>query len=355
MPNRYGGVGISLPFNQLGTGQIGLQAGEVFTVPSGYFNIILGPALSVQVLNPITNTWLPIGGQQPYNGQFIQLDSDGNNYRIANQTGCAIGAVITNAGSGYTSVPTIAASAGSSTWVAIVGGAVSTTVTVPTGGSNYVYPPAVIIQAPPAGGIPATGYCSISAGAISSVTITNQGAGYLTAPAVTLLNDPRDTTGSGGTATTTLTGSQTVTGVLCTNHGTALTSTPTLTFTGGGGSSAAATVIMDQAIASVTFSNAGSGYTDGSKQITTTGTGLTSITPIYTNPATQQGLLRPVPAFIIPGGSTTFSATGLLIVNPGHFYSTTGVTAVITGAAGSNAAGTFTFGGYTDYFWMQQG
>ena len=354
MPNRYGGVGISLPFNQIGTGQIGLQAGEVFTVPPGYFNIILGPALSVQVYSPITQTWLPIGGQQPYNGQFSQLDSDGNNYRIANQTGCSIGAVITNAGSGYTSAPTISPSAGSSTWTAIVGGAVSTTVTVPTGGTNYVYPPAVVIQAPPSPGIPATGYATISAGAVTGVTITNQGAGYLSAPYITLLNDPRDTTGSGATATATLTGAQTVTGVLCTNHGTALTSTPTLTFSGGGGSSAAATVLMDQAIASVAYT-AGSGYTDGSKQVTTTGTGLTSITPIYTNPATQQGLLRPVPAFVIPGGSTTFSATGSLIINPGHFYSTTGVTAVITGAAGSGAAATFTFGGYTDYFWMQQG
>lgn len=354
MPNRYGGVGISLPFNQLGTSQFGLLPGEVFTVPSGYFNLSLGPALSVQVLNPTMNMWLPIGGQQLGSGQFIQLDSDGNNYRIANQTGCAIGAVITNAGSGYTSAPTIAPSAGSSVWVAIVGGAVSTTVTIPTGGTNYVYPPAVIIQAPPSGGIPATGYSTISAGAVTGVTITNQGAGYLSAPAITLLNDPRDTTGSGGTATTALTGAQTVTGVLCTNHGTALTSTPTLTFTGGGGSSAAATVLMDQAIASVAYT-AGSGYTDGSKQVTTTGTGLTSITPIYTNPATQQGLLRPTPALIIPGGSTTFSATGNLIVNPGHFYSTTGVTAVVTGASGSGAAATFTFGGYTDTFWIQQG
>jgi hypothetical protein len=186
--------------------------------------------------------------------------------------------------------------------------------------------------------------------------MTNQGAGYITAPYITLLNDPRDTTGSGATATATLTGSQTVTGLLCTNHGTALTSTPTLTFTGGGGgSAAAATVLMDQAVASVTVGTAGSGYTDGSKQITTTGTGLTSLTPIYTNPATQQGLLRPVPAFIIPGGSTTFSATGAVIINPGHFYSSTGVQVVIAGAAGSSAAATLTFGGYTDTFWMQQG
>jgi hypothetical protein len=354
MPNRFGGVGISLPLNQLGAPQFGLQPGEVFLIPSGFFNISIGPALSVQVLNPVTNTWLPIGAQQAGNGQFTQLDSDGNNYRIANQTGCVIGAVITNAGSGYTSAPTVVASAGSSTWSAIVGGAVSTTVTIPTGGSNYVYPPAVVIQSPPTGGIPATGYATITAGAVTGVTIQNQGAGYTTAPYITLLNDPRDTTGSGGTASATLTGSQTVTGLLCTNHGTALASSPTLTFSGGGGSAAAATVLMDQSVTSVAYT-AGSGFTDGSKQVTTTGTGLTSLTPIYTNPATQQGLLRPVPAFIIPGGSTTFSATGNVIVNPGHFYSATGVQTVLTGVGGTGAAVTLTFGGFYDTFWLQQG
>lgn len=351
MPNRFGGVGVSLPLGQLGTNQFSLLPGNVFYVPSGYFNMRLGKGLTPQVLDPVMGIWTPIGEN---GAQFIQIDSDGNNYRIANQTGCAIGAVITNAGSGYTSAPTVTPSAGASSWVAIVGGAVNTTVNVPTGGANYVYPPMVIIQAPPNGGIPATGYSAISGGAVTGVTIVNQGAGYQTAPAVTLLNDPRDTTGGGATAQTTLTGAQTITGLLCTNHGTALTSTPTLSFTGGGGSSAAATVLMDQAVASVTYT-AGSGYTDGSKQVTTTGTGLTSLTPIYLNPNTQQGLLRPAPAFIIPGGSTTFSATGQIIIDPGHFFSSTGVQAVVTGAAGSGAGATLTFGGVADVFSMQQG
>lgn len=352
MPNRYGGVGVSLPLGQLGTNEFSLLASQVFLIPSGFFNMNLGRALTPQVLDPVMNIWRPIGA----NGSpFVQIDSDGNNYRIANQTGCAIGAVITNAGTLYTSAPTVTPSAGGSSWVAIVGGAVSTSVNVIAGGANYVYPPQVIIQAPPGGCIPATGTATISGGAVTAITITNQGAGYPTAPFITLLNDPRDTTGGGASANCSLTGAQTVTGLLCTNHGTALATTPTLAFTGGGGSAAAATVLMDQAVASVTVGTAGSGYTDGSKQITTTGTGLLSLTPIYTNPATQQGLLRPAPAFIIPGGSTTFSATGAVIVDPGHFFSNTGVQVVIVGAAGSAAAATLTFGGVTDTFWMQQG
>ena len=78
----------------------------------------------------------------------------------------------------------------------------------------------------------------MTSGAISSVTVTNQGAGYLAAPIITIINDPRDLTGSGAALSTALTGAGTITGLLCLNHGTALTAVPTLTFTGGGGSAA---------------------------------------------------------------------------------------------------------------------
>ena len=61
------------------------------------------------------------------------VDSDGQNYRLANLTGCPVGALMTNVGSGYTSAPTVAASAGSSAWTAVVGGAINSTVTVTTG------------------------------------------------------------------------------------------------------------------------------------------------------------------------------------------------------------------------------
>lgn len=352
MPNRFGGVGISLPLNQLGTNALTLQAGEVFNVPPGYFNIASGSLISHQVYDPVTTTWRPIGFDSV--AAYDQIDSDGNNYRLANQTGCAIGAVLTNAGSGYTSAPTVTASAGGSSWLAILGPVVSTTVTVTNGGSNYQYPPLVSIQAPAAPGVQATGYATISGGQVTGITITNQGAGYTSPPAVSLINDPRDNIGSGAQAVVTLTGQGTVAAVLCTNHGTPLTTVPTLSFSGGGGSSAAATVLMDMTIASVTYT-AGSGYTDGSKQVTTTGTGLTSLTPAYTNPATQQGLLRPSPALIIPGGSTTFSATGQVVVDGGHFYSPTGVQAVVTGAAGTGAGATLNFGGAPDMVWMQQG
>lgn len=352
MPNRFGGVGISLPLNQLGTNVFTLQAGEVFNVPPGYFNIASGSLIAHQVYDPVTTTWRPIGFDSV--ATFDQIDSDGNNYRLANQTGCAIGAVLTNAGSGYLSAPTIVPSAGGSSWIAIMGPVVSTSVTVTNPGNNYQYPPLVIIQSPPSPGVQATAYATVSAGQVTGITVTNQGAGYVSPPAISLVNDPRDSTGNGAQAVLTLTGQGTVAAVLCTNHGSPQTAVPTLTFSGGGGSGAAATVLMDFTIASVTWT-AGSGYTDGSKQLTTTGTGLTSLTPAYTNPATQQGLLRPSPALIIPGGSTTFSATGQVNVDGGHFYSGTGVQAVVTGAVGTGAGATLNFGGAPDFVWVQQG
>ena len=82
--------------------------------------------------------------------------ADGTNWRLINRTGCPTAAVITNVGSGYTSAPTVTASAGGSLWKAIVGGAINTTVTVTTAGT-YNYVPTIVFSAPPAGGINATG------------------------------------------------------------------------------------------------------------------------------------------------------------------------------------------------------
>jgi CSLREA domain-containing protein len=77
-------------------------------------------------------------------------------------------------------------------------------------------------------------------GTVTDVNVTNGGTGYTTAPTVTFTNAPGDTTGSGATATATLTG-DTVTAVDVTNGGTGYTLPPLVSFTGGGGTGAAAT------------------------------------------------------------------------------------------------------------------
>src|ERR1700684_1982399 len=138
MAQRFGGVGVQLPLNQIGTNGFELQAGAVFYIPSGTWNIKHGPYTTVQVLDPVTGVWRPAGDDTQ---SFRQVDSDGFNYRLANQTGCPVAAMVTNAGSGYTSAPTVTAGAGSPKLQAIMGTGISTTVTVTAGGSNYTDPP----------------------------------------------------------------------------------------------------------------------------------------------------------------------------------------------------------------------
>ena len=72
----------------------------------------------------------------------------------------------------------------------------------------------------------------LTSGGVASVTITNGGTGYTTAPTVTFTGGA----GSGATAVAVLTGG-TVSAINITNPGTGYTSAPTFTFGGGGGGS----------------------------------------------------------------------------------------------------------------------
>lgn len=368
MPNRFGGVGVTLPLNQLGSNNFTLSAGEVFYIPSGYYNIKHGPYSTIQVFDPVLGTWRPAGFDST---NYVQVDSDGNNYRLANQTGCPVAAIVSNAGSAYTSAPTVVAAAGSSTWVAVMGQVISTAITVVAGGTNYVYPPMISIQAPnvqtgtPA--VAATATCTLSAGAVSTVTVVNQGAGYTTAPFISAINDPRDTTGSGAVLTSALTGAQTITAVICTNHGLPITSgtVPALTFTGGGGSSAAATIVMDWTVTSYAVTNGGAYTAAMPTALTVIGTGIPTIAPAYINPESQANFLRASPPSIVAAlSSTAITATGQTLVFGGHLGSAPTGTAtsnnsaiLVTSSGAITTAATLTLGvgGVSDSFWMQAG
>lgn len=354
MASRFGGVGVSLPLNQLGANGFALQAGAVMYVPPGTFNVRHGQAATVQTFDPILGVWRPCGAD---GGNWEQVDSDGNNYRIANQTGCPVAALLTNAGSGYTTPPTVTPSAGGSTWTAIMGQVVSS-VTVTNGGSNYQYPPIVIIQSPGFPGIQADGYCTISGGIVTSVTLFDQGGGYNAPPFITFFNDPRDTLGNGAQAVPVLGGSGTVNGVVCTNHGTPLTSLPTLAFSGGGGTGAVAVPIMDWAVTAYVVAGGGAGYATP-VEVTTLGTGIPTTATAYTNPSTQANFLRTQPALFVgavTGGAIV--AAGQTLLNSGHIggIASNISTIVIGGAAPSGAASfTLTVGGVNDFTWIQQG
>src|SRR5215471_2498197 len=132
MPLVFGAQGVSAGLRGRATNQIELKASEVYLVPPGAWMITTGLYTALQQLDPVTGIWRSIGDDTR---ACRYVNSDGANTRVANQTGCVVGALITNAGSGYTSAPTCVANAGSAVFSCIVGGAVATSVTVTNGGA----------------------------------------------------------------------------------------------------------------------------------------------------------------------------------------------------------------------------
>ena len=167
-------------------------------------------------------------------------------------------------GSGYTSAPSVnfnGNGSGAQATATVSGGRI-TSVTITNGGSNYTTAPTVSFSG--GGGSLASATAIITpvdidfdndgqpggtisgfivppqiTGAITSISLTGQGSGYTSIPAVKF-------TGGGGTGAAAMafvSGGQ-VTGIMMTNDGSGYTSTPTLSFTGGGGLGASATVTV---------------------------------------------------------------------------------------------------------------
>lgn len=356
MPLFFGGTGVTTDLQGQVTNAITLQAGAVYTLPNNWFEVRTGKYTAIQEYDPITAMWRSCGAGST-NATVERIKGDGNNYRLSNQSGCAVGALITTAGTGYTSAPTVVASSGGSIWRAIVGGAVATSVTVSNAGTGYTYPPLVLIAAPPPGGIQATGYCTLSAGVVSSVTITDQGAGYSSAPTITFQNDPREgqngvATGVNAAAVATLTGSGTITGIVCLDHGTPLTTLPTFTISGGGGASGAATVVMCWSITAYTVSATTAGSGVATPLILSALGGFPGTSPAYTNVSTQSQLVKGRNAFIQGAISgTAVTATGQVIFDGGIYP---GVPTMYIASSWPQGAGavapvlTATMGGQTD-------
>lgn len=355
----YGGQGLNLSLRGQASNRYSLSPGATWTIaPAGWYAIKCDNYAVIQQRDPITGIWWRAGGGLPGSGDFDYIQSDGQNYRIANQTGCAVGACITNAGTGYTSAPTVTATAGSSIWQPIVGGAVNTSVTISNAGTNYTYPPSVQFSAPPQGGVQATGYSTLSGGTVASVVIVNQGAGYTTPPTITFVNDPREvnnpnlTTGYNAAALAALTGAGTITSMLCTDHGTPLTAVPTFNISGGGGSSFAATAIMCWTITGFT-PTAGTGFTgnsllSGLDAFPTNGTG--------TNPSTQNGLVATRQAIILmPESAGAPTATGAVFYDGGIYTSVPTALVTTNGVLISQTVTiAFTMGGKNATFYIQQ-
>lgn len=315
----FGGQGVT-PNLKLPSNVISLVAGQVWLFPAGWYECKSGAFTVLQMFDPITGIWRTIGAGST-TAPLERIYSDGNNYRLANQSGCAVGAVVTTAGSGYTTAPTVTPSAGGSKWQAIVGGAISTTITVSNGGVNFTYPPTVLISAPPALGVQATAHAVLTAGAVSSIVVDNQGAGYVSPPVVTFVNDPREgfngtTVGTNAAAITTLTGAGTITAILCLDHGTPLTAVPTFTF---GSGSVAATAVMCWTITAyaVSATTAGSGYVS---PVIISAYTIPISGSVLTNPFIQNALVKGRRAFIVGALSAgALTATGQTVLDGGVY------------------------------------
>ena len=350
-------AGIPLGF----TNAITMQPASLWNIPAGTLFIVPGPYTCIQFLDPVSSQWRTLNAENSLQPQTV--DSDGGNYRLANLTGTPIGALITNTGAGYTNGIgtaatglTITPSAGASVWVPVVGGGLNSTVIVTNAGSGYTFPPILIIDAPPAGGIQATAVVTaLSAGTIiaANVTVTNSGAGYLTAPNVTVVNDPRDTTGKNAVVTfnATLTGSGALLAMYPSNPGNVVTAVPTFTFAPA--STTAATAIMNFTITGLTVTGGGTAVPAGSALMAIFGALPTAARAANTaGPISDINLVQPRPAWIQPsitGG--VVQATANLIVDAGYGFQTVPTLGLVSSTGVAPTAGiniTPTVGGTTD-------
>ena len=312
-----------------------LQPGLARIIPQGTWQIDTGPYTCIQEFDPVQGQWQSPGGDtggQSGGPQYIV--SDGVNYRVINLSGCIVGANVTTAGSSYVAAtpPTVSfTNSANAAATAIIGGAVSTTVTVTNAGTNYSYAPLVFLDSPPIGaGYQATATATLSGTGVGSVTINNQGAGYINVPNIYFVNDPRDTTGFGASAVATLTGAGTVTQLIITNHGTpATTSQPTIAFSSG---SAAAFPIMVRSIGGISLTNAGSGYT-GNVLIQGYGNGLTGSANVLTNPRWTTNLVRTRVGSLQAGvnAATSLTSAGVSLFD-GGIYAGSSPTAFVLGS-----------------------
>src|SRR5262249_19310836 len=150
-------------------------------VPAGWWLYRSGTNTQIEWLDPVSGVWTPVltSAVREY-----LLNSDGATQRIFNPVTTPVSGTVTAAGSGYAQANTIVTpNAGNSQGRAVVGGALASIVVGNNpagvaGGSNFSVPPIVDIPAPPAGGVQATANATITAGAVTAVTIVIAGAGY---------------------------------------------------------------------------------------------------------------------------------------------------------------------------------
>lgn len=334
------GLGLPLPQNlypselfnappDSSSNRLALAPGDTLPIPAGDWFINTGMYCVLQFLDPVTGVWA-MGPNAGWMGGQQFVISDGFNVRVANLLGCPLTASITSGGSNYVqSTTTITATPGNSTWVPIVGGAL--TPTVISAGAGYGVAPEIFLPAPaPAsnnpngvGGIQATAWANISNGTLtlaSGVSMTNPGAGYSTPFTIALQPSPTDPNLSAGitmaTVVFSLTNSGSITGALCTNPGAPLANPNqfTLSVTGAGSNATLVGNVL-QTVVTASVSTLGVGYGTVSALLTTVG-GVPAAGSITNNPDFLGLAWRPRPAQI----GLTVTGAGTIGTQAGNIY-----------------------------------
>jgi len=189
-------------------------------------------------------------------------------------------------------------------------------------GAGYVTAPLVTISAPnDANGVQAEAVATITSGAggITAINVTAGGAGYTAVPGVTI-GAPNITGGTQATAVATISGGAVV-AVSVINAGSGYTSAPSVTFSSG--AAAATAVVATGQVNSITLTNAGTGYTSA---------------PTVTIQAAPGGGVN---ATAIASYNTFKTGTvAVLVTSGGSGYTNAANTVVTISGAGTNAAAT---------------
>lgn len=344
------------------TNKIVLAPGQQIPIPAGDWIISMGGYLVIQYFDPISGTWTYAAGSAHNRGMNL-ITSDGFNVRIANLTGCPVGAVVTAYGTAWVqSSTTIAVTGGGgSTWAPIVGGQLSASITTGGFGAGYGVTPMVLVPAPqpPAtnangvGGVAASAYANLtSGGTVNTISFGNPGAGYQTAPPNQLMlpnpTDPNLATGiTLGTVLFSLVGSGSITGVLMTNPGAVLALPASITLSlAGAGSSATIQALYMTTVTAGTVSGVGAGYATTAGLLTTVG-GYPPTGTITNGPDFNYLTWFPRPAQIslTPANASLSVGTAGVVYDGGLFVSAAAPTALfLANPVAGSIVGTGTIG-----------
>jgi autotransporter-associated beta strand protein len=240
--NGSAGVDLNVRISVTGGGRLG--KGNAGTMQLSNSNSYTGgTTISSGVLQIAADNRL---GATPGGVQSSNIILDGGTLR----TGAQINSVsLTNAGSGYTSFPTLTINGGGANVHAASANVLAgiSSIAVTSGGSGYINqspssPPTpgtagTFVDIVGGGGTGATAYATVSAGAVTGITISNPGSGYTSMP--TIFISSTVTGGVAGSGATANVSGITLQGIALNDGGFDYTN-PTISLTGGGGTGATA-------------------------------------------------------------------------------------------------------------------